>query len=633
MLSYRWNKQELKEKKRILQNLLLLFLYNKSATFNHKSASLRKYSFLRMICCNVLFSPIKCLSSFRSTEAMNPLILMLLIVTSSTALTSCRYNQDCANKKFCWYGYCWPNNLGVSCSTSDHCSSGLTCSRPTGSKNGLCVISSAVILLPTKIIIKNVTFQIGNPERNSSSNAQTTINIPTITTDTGLEDILTNKHETNIVNKTTTEFLPNFTVETTVLEEINTTIPSFFTTETNSLSRTMTEFSLFSSAKTDIPSRITTTNDTTENTAEDIAMTKDTSFSTIEDIIEDTLMTKDITEDMLTTNALSTSENITEDMLTTNDASSSLSENIIEETLVTNDTSSTTENIEERLVTNESSPYTTENIIEETNDALSSTSENIIKEILVTNDASSTTENIEERLVTNESSPYTTKNIIEDTNDALPSTSENIIKEVLVTNDTSSTTENISEGRLVTNESSSFTTENTTENKTTDEFFFFVILAENTNGNETKKDILIFSYNFNIINIKYNWWCDKPWKFFRGRCYFQMDDGSYTYYEAKKNCIDMGAVLVTIVNRDVTEFLYSNFYFKHPFWIGLLYKDKGWKWPDGTKLRYQLWGENEPNTMYQCVFAETEKNGRHWYTAECNDKILHGDVVGYVCQQ
>ncbi|EJW76776.1 hypothetical protein WUBG_12314 [Wuchereria bancrofti] len=132
-------------------------------------------------------------------------------------------------------------------------------------------------------------------------------------------------------------------------------------------------------------------------------------------------------------------------------------------------------------------------------------------------------------------------------------------------------------------------------------------------------------------------WCDDGWKLFRGRCYIQMNDSNYTYHEAKKKCMNVGALLVTIVNEDVTEFLYcnfsANFYFKHPFWIGLSNDGKGWKWSDGTKLKYQLWGKNEPNTVYSCVFAETEKNGRNWYTANCDDTILHDGVIGCVCQQ
>ncbi|VDO10727.1 unnamed protein product [Brugia timori] len=150
------------------------------------------------------------------------------------------------------------------------------------------------------------------------------------------------------------------------------------------------------------------------------------------------------------------------------------------------------------------------------------------------------------------------------------------------------------------------------------------------------------------------YWCDDGWKLFRGRCYIQMNDGNYTYHEAKKKCMNMGALLVAIVNEDVTGFLYCKFPFTffnfnhqltkqqrqwcvpsvtHPFWIGLFNDGKGWKWSDGTKLKYQLWGKNEPNTIYSCVFAETEKNGRNWYTANCDDTILHDSVIGCVCQQ
>lgn len=149
-----------------------------------------------------------------------------------------------------------------------------------------------------------------------------------------------------------------------------------------------------------------------------------------------------------------------------------------------------------------------------------------------------------------------------------------------------------------------------------------------------------------------------------------MDKG-YTYHEAKKNCMDMAAVLVTIANKDLMEFLYckfsslvmlifhffysfksdhrsfainnsninavisfsANFRLKHPFWIGLSKGENGWKWPDGTILRYQLWGKNEPKKMHSCVLAESEQKGGYWYTTDCNNTNFRSDIVGYVCQQ
>ncbi|EFO23094.1 hypothetical protein LOAG_05397 [Loa loa] len=111
-----------------------------------------------------------------------------------------------------------------------------------------------------------------------------------------------------------------------------------------------------------------------------------------------------------------------------------------------------------------------------------------------------------------------------------------------------------------------------------------------------------------------------------------MDNDSYTYYEAEKKCIKMGAVYFQLFHNFKSD-QRANFHFKHPFWIGLLKDGNGWKWPDGTKLKYHLWGKNEPSKMYSCVFAATEKNGGNWYTADCNERILQDDIVGYVCQQ
>ncbi|VDK76646.1 unnamed protein product [Litomosoides sigmodontis] len=125
--------------------------------------------------------------------------------------------------------------------------------------------------------------------------------------------------------------------------------------------------------------------------------------------------------------------------------------------------------------------------------------------------------------------------------------------------------------------------------------------------------------------------CDNGWRIFRGRCYYvQMDKGGYTYHEAKKNCLDMGAVLVTIANKDLMEFLYSNFPLSHPFWIGLSKGEKGWKWPDGTKLRYQLWGKKVSEKTYSCAIAESKQKGGYWYTTDCNSTDFRSDMIGYI---
>uniref|UniRef100_A0A0R3S0J6 C-type lectin domain-containing protein n=1 Tax=Elaeophora elaphi TaxID=1147741 RepID=A0A0R3S0J6_9BILA len=75
----------------------------------------------------------------------------------------------------------------------------------------------------------------------------------------------------------------------------------------------------------------------------------------------------------------------------------------------------------------------------------------------------------------------------------------------------------------------------------------------------------------------------------------------------------------------------AKFDFKHPFWIGLSKDGEEWKWPDGTKLRYHLWGENEPKAEHSCALADTEENGRHWHTIDCNNSMNY--IAGYVCQQ
>uniref|UniRef100_A0A0R3S0J5 C-type lectin domain-containing protein n=1 Tax=Elaeophora elaphi TaxID=1147741 RepID=A0A0R3S0J5_9BILA len=68
------------------------------------------------------------------------------------------------------------------------------------------------------------------------------------------------------------------------------------------------------------------------------------------------------------------------------------------------------------------------------------------------------------------------------------------------------------------------------------------------------------------VSSRPQYWCEDGWRFFRGRCYIQMTESSYSYYEAIKNCKDIGSVLVTIANVDVIEFLYcKDFHLCHNF--------------------------------------------------------------------
>ncbi|VDN01550.1 unnamed protein product [Thelazia callipaeda] len=98
-----------------------------------------------------------------------------------------------------------------------------------------------------------------------------------------------------------------------------------------------------------------------------------------------------------------------------------------------------------------------------------------------------------------------------------------------------------------------------------------------------------------------------------------------THDEAQMECSNSGAILVTIVNR--------NFNFEHPFWIGLSFDGRQWKWQDGTKLRYNRWRKHEPNYRHSCVLADVKSNAMSWFTADCHTRVPNIQTIDYVCQQ
>ncbi|VDN90110.1 unnamed protein product [Brugia pahangi] len=493
----------------------------------------------------------------------------------------CKYNEDCKDENFCWNGYCMPRgNPGDSCLSDDQCSSGLMCSNQTGSNDGICISHL------TEKNIKNVSDKSGMNWIPKDQVIKTNAKM-----EKKLETIFTHKDEGDIKNRTSSELTSNFMDGTMIVGKSNMTEYLLPITGINTFGGMMGEFSSLS---------ITT--DGTLNTI------KAPSSPETEITTEGTLSTFP---------SFSAAEITTEDSL-------SMSLSSPETEITTDNTLLTFPSIE---ITAQNSLSRVTEIITDNASATKSSSSPMSEDSIedaVMGPSSFSTENSGEGKTTVKFAFTATigkSNISEAEKDipTVPSNQSDV---------TNMNTVDSHRGIL-------FEVEN--NSKSYSEIADMISSYSSHPSNDSSTTALNTTDISTYLLPQPQYWCDDGWKLFRGRCYIQMNDGNYTYHEAKKKCMNMGALLVAIVNEDVTGFLYcnfsANFYFKHPFWIGLSNDGKGWKWSDGTKLKYQLWGKNEPNTIYSCVFAETEKNGRNWYTANCDDTILHDSVIGCVCQQ
>uniref|UniRef100_A0A671NYQ3 C-type lectin domain family 4 member M-like n=1 Tax=Sinocyclocheilus anshuiensis TaxID=1608454 RepID=A0A671NYQ3_9TELE len=93
-----------------------------------------------------------------------------------------------------------------------------------------------------------------------------------------------------------------------------------------------------------------------------------------------------------------------------------------------------------------------------------------------------------------------------------------------------------------------------------------------------------------------------------------------TLNESKSYCMERGADLIIINDREEQAYIFSNMVSRgNEFWIGLTDSDEEgrWKWVDGSTLTSGFWGSGEPNGQRgeNCVVSYPSG----WYDYPCND--------------
>ncbi|MED6232568.1 hypothetical protein ATANTOWER_032477 [Ataeniobius toweri] len=136
--------------------------------------------------------------------------------------------------------------------------------------------------------------------------------------------------------------------------------------------------------------------------------------------------------------------------------------------------------------------------------------------------------------------------------------------------------------------------------------------------------------------------CQPTWTKFGTMCYKIISDRKTTWEDARTQCINIEATLVSIPTRQVQSFLISKMLTAAhaDLWIGLSsLRQDGFFWTDGKTRQYTNWGysknQRRPGSFYQrwneeeCVLmSSTSAFGiGKWLIKSCND------TNGYICQK
>uniref|UniRef100_A0A671L5E1 C-type lectin domain-containing protein n=1 Tax=Sinocyclocheilus anshuiensis TaxID=1608454 RepID=A0A671L5E1_9TELE len=106
--------------------------------------------------------------------------------------------------------------------------------------------------------------------------------------------------------------------------------------------------------------------------------------------------------------------------------------------------------------------------------------------------------------------------------------------------------------------------------------------------------------------------------------FYYMSNVTKNWTESRRDCLNRGADLIIINNREEQNFVMKNTV-KREFWIGVTDSDveNTWKWVDGSTLTTGFWASKEPNGKREENCAVTyltewpELIG--WHDVKCND--------------
>ncbi|XP_056227527.1 C-type lectin domain family 4 member F-like [Seriola aureovittata] len=109
------------------------------------------------------------------------------------------------------------------------------------------------------------------------------------------------------------------------------------------------------------------------------------------------------------------------------------------------------------------------------------------------------------------------------------------------------------------------------------------------------------------------------WLYFSGSFYY-ISSNEKTWQESRKDCIQKGADLTIINNREEQNFIRQ---FKKYLWIGLtdIETEGKWKWVDGTPLTRSFWDSKEPNgkTLENCGQIKNPNLQNNWNDERCSN--------------
>lgn len=123
------------------------------------------------------------------------------------------------------------------------------------------------------------------------------------------------------------------------------------------------------------------------------------------------------------------------------------------------------------------------------------------------------------------------------------------------------------------------------------------------------------------------------WVYFNGHCYTEREEyGDEDWYDARNDCAERGAYLVTISSPEENAFVNElNNNLNDPVWIGAndIEIEGDWTWHTDEPWVYDNWGTNEPNNSGNEDCAIMYSSGE-WNDTACEGKNVDFD---WICEK
>ncbi|XP_058240764.1 CD209 antigen-like protein C [Hemibagrus wyckioides] len=114
------------------------------------------------------------------------------------------------------------------------------------------------------------------------------------------------------------------------------------------------------------------------------------------------------------------------------------------------------------------------------------------------------------------------------------------------------------------------------------------------------------------------------WRYFNSRIYYISTEPK-DWTESRQDCIERGADLVIINNKEEQEFITKQLGNSWA-WIGLSDRETEgiWKWVDGTQMTTEYWNKGEPNNVgaEDCAEISGKPEKKGWNDYSCFNKKI-----------